>query len=135
MYDISDFLIANGRLSIREDSYELSRIKNVKVVENKLRSHVVKASVTSVIASSILWLFEPFATPWGFDINAGIVALIITFPVALLLSIFRSRYQLQIEFEHQDEVGLQWVTVASGRAEKELTTFKKVEQDLSTAVV
>ncbi|HGY9597285.1 TPA: hypothetical protein ACOJPH_005020 [Vibrio campbellii] len=135
MYDISDFLIANGRLSIREDSYELSRIKNVKVVENKLRSHVVKASVTSVIASSILWLFEPFATPWGFDINAGAVALIITFPVALLLSIFRSRYQLQIEFEHQDEVGLQWVTVASGRAEQELTTFKKVKQDLSTAVV
>ena len=135
MYEISDFLIANGRLSIREDSYELSQIKNVKVVENKLRSHVIKASVTSVIASSILWLFEPFATPWGFDINAGVVALIITFPVALLLSIFRSRYQLQIEFEHQDEVGLQWVTVASGRAEQELTTFKKVEQDLSTAVV
>ncbi|EJB5271647.1 hypothetical protein IOC44_08690 [Vibrio vulnificus] len=135
MYEISDFLIANGRLSIREDSYELSQIKNVKVVENKLRSHVIKASVISVIASSILWLFEPFATPWGFDINAGVVALIITFPVALLLSIFRSRYQLQIEFEHQDEVGLQWVTVASGRAEQELTTFKKVEQDLSTAVV
>ncbi|EGR0050132.1 hypothetical protein QX220_21575 [Vibrio vulnificus] len=135
MYDISDFLIANGRLSIREDSYELSKIKSVKVVENKLSSHLVKASVTSAIASSILWLFEPFATPWGFNINAGVVALVITFPVVLFLSIFRSKYQLQIEFEHQDEVGLQWVTVASGRAEQELTAFKKIEQDLSQAVV
>ncbi|HAS6263334.1 TPA: hypothetical protein I7226_22740, partial [Vibrio vulnificus] len=99
MYDISDFLIANGRLSIREDSYELSKIKSVKVVENKLSSHLVKASVTSAIASSILWLFEPFATPWGFNINAGVVALVITFPVVLFLSIFRSKYQLQIEFE------------------------------------
>ncbi|TXZ73521.1 hypothetical protein FXE51_20210 [Vibrio mimicus] len=135
MYDISDFLIANGRLSIREDSYELSKIKSVKVVESKLSSHLVKASVTSAIASSILWLFEPFATPWGFNINAGVVALVITFPVVLFLSIFRSKYQLQIEFEHQDEVGLQWVTVASGRAEQELTAFKKIEQDLSQAVV
>ncbi|HFQ4907436.1 TPA: hypothetical protein ACGU4V_004640 [Vibrio vulnificus] len=135
MYDISDFSIASGRLSIREDSYELSQIKSVKVVENKLRSHLVKASIVSAIASSILWLFEPFATPWGFDINAGVIALVITFPVVLLLSIFRSKYQLQIEFEHQDEVGLQWVTVASGRAEQELTAFKKVEQDLSQSVV
>ncbi|ASM97508.1 hypothetical protein ACCH70_004333 [Vibrio vulnificus] len=135
MYDISDFSIANGRLSIREDVYELSKIKSVKVVKNKLRSHLVKAFVTSAIASSILWIFEPFATPWGFDINAGVVALAITFPVVFLLSIFRSKYQLQIEFEHQDEVGLQWVTVASGRAEQELTAFKKVEQELLQAVV
>ncbi|CAH8238806.1 hypothetical protein [Vibrio aestuarianus] len=135
MYYISDFSIANGRLSIKEDSYELSKIKSVKVVKNKLSSYLVKASVISAIASSILWLFEPFATPWGFDINAGVVALVITFPVVLLLSLFRSKYQLQVEFEHQDEVGLQWVTVASGKAEQELTAFKKVEQDLSQAVV
>ncbi|MDE1254937.1 hypothetical protein L9W76_17555 [Vibrio aestuarianus] len=61
--------------------------------------------------------------------------LVIIFPVVLLLSLFRSKYQLQVEFEHQDEVGLQWVTVASGKAEQELTAFKKVEQDLSQAVV
>lgn len=134
MFKISDFSIANGRLSIKEDSYELSQIKGVKVVENKLLSHLIKAVVTSVIASSILWLFEPFSTPWGFSINAGVVALFVTFPVVLLLSIFRSRYQLRIEFEHQDEVGLQWVTVANGRADQELTAFKKIEQDLTQAI-
>lgn len=135
MFKISDFSIANDRLTVREDSYDLNQIKSVKVVENKVSSHLTKATVISVIASSILWLFEPFPTPWGFSINAGLVALLITFPVALFFSIFRSKYQLQIEFEHQDEVGLQWVTIANGGAEQELTTFKRVEQDLAHAIV
>lgn len=135
MFKISDFSIVNGRFTIKKDSYALSQIKSVKVVENKVYSHLIKATVTSVIASSILWLFEPFSTPWGFSINAGLVALLFTFPVVLFLSIIRSKYQLQVEFEHQDEVGLQWITVASGRADQELTAFKRVEQDLARDIV
>ncbi|NOH84261.1 hypothetical protein F0249_10595 [Vibrio sp. 03-59-1] len=131
MFQISDFSIVDGRLTVKKDSYALSQIKSVKVVENKVSSHLIKATVTSAIASSILWLFEPFSTPWGFSINAGLVALLFTFPVVLFLSIIRSKYQLQVEFEHQDEVGLQWITVASGRAVQELTAFKRVEQDLA----
>ncbi len=114
---------------------DFSQIKSVKVVKNKVSSHLIKAIVTSVIASSILWLFEPFATPWGVSINAGLVALLVTFPVVFFLSVYRSKYQLQIEFEHRDEVGLQWVTVASGRTEQELTAFKRVAQDLGRAIV
>ncbi|MGF1845280.1 hypothetical protein L4C39_19220 [Vibrio clamense] len=135
MFQISDFSIVNGRLTVKKDSYALSQIKSVKVVENKVSSHLIKATVTSAIVSSILWLFEPFSTPWGFSINAGLVALLFTFPVVLFLSIVRSKYQLQVEFEHQDEVGLQWITVASGRADQELTAFKRVEQDLARDIV
>ncbi len=135
MFKVSDFTIVSGRLMVKKDSYGLSQIKSVKVVENKVSSHLIKAIVTSVIASSILWLFEPFATPWGFSINAGLVALLVTFPVVFFLSVYRSKYQLQIEFEHRDEVGLQWVTVASGRTEQELTAFKRVAQDLGRAIV
>ncbi len=135
MFKVSDFSIVNGQLMVKKDSYGLSQIKSVKVVENKVSSHLIKAIVTSVIASSILWLFEPFATPWGFSINAGLVALLVTFPVVFFLSVYRSKYQLQIEFEHRDEVGLQWVTVASGRTEPELAAFKRVAQDLARAIV
>lgn len=134
MLKISDFSIDNGRLFVKEDSYRLSQIKSVRVVENQLSSHLVKAVVISVIASSILWLFDPFATPWGVSINAGLVALVITFPVALFLSVWRTKYQLQVEFDHQDEVGVQWVAVASGRKPSELSTFHQVEQNLNSTL-
>lgn len=134
MLTLADFSIASGGLTVKNDRYELRQINDVRLITHTLSSQVLKATVTSVIASSILWVFEPFTTPWGVTIHAGLLALGLTFPVVLWFSIARAKYQLQVEFEHQDDVGLQWVTVASGRTEQEFATFQCVEQALMRAL-
>ncbi|ELV8773442.1 TPA: hypothetical protein ACRZZH_005156 [Vibrio harveyi] len=135
MFKKNDFSIENGQLKVKKDSYPISKIRRVRVVENELVSHATKSVIISLIVSSILWLFEPFATPWGFDLNVGIIAFIVTFPVVLLISYFKSKYQLKVEFDHCNEVGVQWISIANGRTAQEAKLFKDIEENLVRNIV
>ncbi|MGR5295354.1 hypothetical protein ACPV5U_02735 [Vibrio mediterranei] len=135
MFNHSDFTISDGQLLVKNDRYCLNRIKSVEVVKITLRYHLFKALAFSILASCILWLFDTSDFMLDYNINLGAVVLVVIFPIAFALSCFSSRYQLKIEFDHTDEVGVQWVTIANGRSKKEFDVFVEVKNRLIQVIV
>ena len=105
MITADDFYINDNKIVFKEDEYPLSRIKGVRVKTNSLKDHAIRTVAISLIVSSVVWIicpeyFGPITAP---------IALIIG--ILLALSTVR-KYELQVEFQHSDDTGLQWVSMA-----------------------
>ncbi|USD66956.1 hypothetical protein [Vibrio sp. SCSIO 43136] len=99
-----DFEIDGVELRFKKDKYPLKRLRRARVKINHLSDHITKALIVGAIFSSIVWIICPegFAT--------------VTAPAAFIVGVIYTvlsagKYELQVEFEHVDETGLQWVSV------------------------
>ncbi|USD61566.1 hypothetical protein J4N45_06285 [Vibrio sp. SCSIO 43140] len=104
MISRNDFEIGSTTFRYKRDEFPLSKIKNARVKLNTLKDHALKLFLIGAIFSSIVWVI----CPEGF----GMIMAPIAFVIGVAFSMFTiNKYELQVEFEHIDETGLQWVSV------------------------
>ncbi|MGR5094455.1 hypothetical protein ACPV5O_05730 [Vibrio maritimus] len=104
MISRNDFEIGSTTFRYKRDEFPLSKIKNARVKLNTLKDHALKLFLIGAIFSSIVWVI----CPEGF----GMIMAPIAFVIGVAFSVFTiNKYELQVEFEHIDETGLQWVSV------------------------
>ncbi|WP_216655523.1 DUF6232 family protein [Vibrio sp. Vb339] len=121
---MDDFSVNEDWLKFKKDEYPLSKIKGVRVKVNTLKDHLARVVMTGLVVSSIVWMIFPegfgkFTAPFALLLGA----------IAALVSV--RRYELQIEFQHTDETGLQWVSVAKTNSNNELQRFKMQARDIT----
>lgn len=102
---MSDFEVSNSTFRYKRDEYPLSKIRGARVKSNSLFDHALKLLLMGAIVSSIVWVI----CPEGF----GMIMAPISFGLGVVGTAFTvSKYELQVEFQHIDETGVQWVSVA-----------------------
>ena len=105
MISSQDFVLNSKTISFKSDQYDLSKIKHAKVTINSLKSHILRIICYGLLFFFVVWVVSP-------DGFGGVLA-----PIALIVGVLYAvitnrRYELQVEFQHSDETGLQWISVA-----------------------
>ncbi|AJR05660.1 hypothetical protein C9J03_00700 [Photobacterium gaetbulicola] len=100
-----DFQINDTNVVFKRDEYPISKIRGARVKTNSLKDHALRIVIIGLVVSSVVWMIFPGSL--GF----------LTAPLALILGMLLAlatvrKYELQIEFQHIDETGLQWVSIA-----------------------
>ncbi len=127
MISMDDFEIGNTAFRYKRDEFPLSKIKNARVKLNTVKDHALKLFLMGAIVSSVVWVI----CPEGF----GIVIAPIAFILGVVFTIFTiKKYELQVEFEHIDETGLQWVSVAGSSKPESKTIFEKQVNAVKRAI-
>ncbi|MCY9855685.1 hypothetical protein [Vibrio mediterranei] len=118
MISTNCFEIKNNTFRYRSDEYPLSKIKNARVKSNSIKDHITKILLIGAIVSSLVW----FISPGGF----GIIMAPLAFAIGIVFAVFTiKKYELQVEFEHIDETGLQWVSVVGSSSTESKAIFDK----------
>ena len=105
MITVDNFHINETKVVFKKDEYPLSKIKGARVKINSLKDHVIRIVTISLIVASAVWT----VCPEYFGLFTAPIALVVG--VVLALSTVR-KYELQVEFQHSDDTGLQWVSIA-----------------------
>ncbi|MEH0667471.1 hypothetical protein H4F18_09770 [Vibrio scophthalmi] len=105
MIKASDFQISQLTFDFKKDQYPLSKIKNARVKANAIKDHLIRILTIGLIVSSVVWMICPQSLG------------VITGPISIIIGVLSGvastrKYELQIEFQHADETGLQWISVA-----------------------
>ncbi|NAX47997.1 hypothetical protein CAG70_13495 [Photobacterium halotolerans] len=127
MASAQDFAVSRQSFIYKADEYRLSRIKNARVKVNTLKDHLLRVFIIGMIVSSVIWFIDPegmalIFTPFGF-ITGALSALATA-----------RKYELQIEFEHTDETGLQWITVVKGNKPADMAIFSEQADQLKQQI-
>ncbi|MFO6423181.1 DUF6232 family protein [Motilimonas sp. KMU-193] len=121
-----NFKVSNTTFTFKKDEYPLSKIKRVRVKTNSFQDHVFRIVGIGLVVASIVWMIYP--QPFG----------LVTAPVALIIGLFYAlfsikKYELQVEFQHTDETGLQWVSVSKTNSKAVKKLFEKQVSKLTDA--
>ncbi|MCQ1060102.1 hypothetical protein ACQKPX_04185 [Photobacterium sp. DNB23_23_1] len=128
MISTDDFEISNTTFRYRRDEFPLSKIKNARLKSNTMKDHSLKLFLMGAIVSSIVWVIFPE----GF----GRFMAPIAFVLGVIMTIFTiKKYELQVEFEHNDETGVQWVSVAGSSKAESKTIFEKQVDAVKQAII
>lgn len=105
MLTAADFSFTPTALRVKKDQYPLAKINDARLKTNRLGDHVLRVTLIALLVSSVVWTICPD--------SFGLV----TVPFALLVGALFGlasvrKYELQIEFRHSDETGLQWLSIA-----------------------
>lgn len=122
------FAVDSSTLKYKGDEYPIAKIKNARVKTNTFKDHAARVVIIGLIVSSIVWVI----CPDSFGIFTAPTALIIGM-LAALFSV--RRYELQVEFEHVDETGLQWVSVAKSNKAKVRELFEQQAEAIKAQLV
>jgi ABC-type transport system involved in cytochrome bd biosynthesis fused ATPase/permease subunit len=118
MISTDDFEIRTTTFRYRGDEFPLSKIKNVRVKSHTVKDHVLKLFLMGAIVSSIVWVI----CPEGF----GKIMAPIAFVLGVVFTIFTiKKYDLQVEFEHIDETGVQWISVVGSSKSESKAIFER----------
>lgn len=121
------FEIKNNTFRYKSDEYHLSKIKNARVKSNSMKDHITKILLIGTIVSSLVWVISP----GGF----GIIMAPLAFIIGIVFSAFTiKKYELQVEFEHIDETGLQWVSVVGSSSTESKAIFDKQVEAVKRAI-
>ncbi|GAB3535476.1 DUF6232 family protein [Photobacterium alginatilyticum] len=127
MINTQDFKITDNNFRFQKDDYKLSRIRDVRVKQNAIKDHLFRLMALGLVFSGIVWVI----CPEGF----GYIMAPIAFIIGLITALISSRkYELQIEFQHIDETGIQWISVAKANKLSEMTIFKEQAQHLKQII-
>ncbi|ELP6741356.1 hypothetical protein WD376_004441 [Vibrio vulnificus] len=113
-----NFKVSDTTFTFKKDEYLLSKIKGVRVKTNTFRDHALRIVCIGLVVASVVWMISPES--FG----------LITVPLALTVGMFSAlfsvrKYELQVEFQHIDETGLQWVSVSKTNSEAVKKLFEK----------
>ncbi|ENQ8746674.1 DUF6232 family protein [Vibrio sp. PNB22_3_1] len=113
-----NFKVSNTTFKFKKDEYPLSKIKGVRVKTNTFQDHALRIVCIGLVVASVVWMICPES--FG----------LITAPLALTVGVFSAlfsvrKYELQVEFQHIDETGLQWVSVAKTNSKAVKNLFEK----------
>ncbi|WP_330961821.1 hypothetical protein [Photobacterium sp. 53610] len=131
MNSAQDFSIYDQSFRYKQDEYSLTRIRNARVKINTLKDHLLRIISIGLIVSSVVWVIFPD----GFSYLIAPIGILFGAMGALVSG---KKYELQIEFEHTDETGLQWISVAKGNklAEKKvfLDQVHSIKQKVTSSI-
>ncbi|KJR39761.1 hypothetical protein BOO91_21335 [Vibrio navarrensis] len=118
MINEEDFNVSNTTFTFKKDEYPLSKIKGARVKTNTFQDHALRIVCIGLVVGSVVWMICPesfglFTAP--FALTMGMIS--------ALFSV--RKYELQVEFQHVDETGLQWVSVAKTNNQMVKTLFEK----------
>ncbi|OLQ89127.1 hypothetical protein BIY21_03000 [Vibrio ponticus] len=122
-----DFTVCDKQLHFKKDSYPLSKIKAARVKTNTLRDHALRVTSIGLIVSSVVWMICPDL----FGMFTGPLAISIGM-LAALASL--RKYELQVEFQHIDETGLQWVSVAKSNKKAIRHIFEQQANEINNQI-
>ncbi|OOQ67397.1 hypothetical protein C1S86_24770 [Vibrio parahaemolyticus] len=113
-----NFKVSNTTFTFKKDEYPLSKIKGVRVKTNTFQDHALRIVCIGLVVASVVWIICPES--FG----------LITAPLALTVGMFSAlfsvrKYELQVEFQHIDETGLQWVSVSKTNSKAVKNLFEK----------
>ncbi|MCW8345093.1 hypothetical protein MD535_03500 [Vibrio sp. ZSDZ65] len=104
MISATEFKITSSVFSYKRDEFPLVKIQGARVKLNTISDHLLKIVLVGVLFSSVVWMIYPE--------EFGVLLAPIAFVVGVVYTIFNiKKYELQVEFEHIDETGVQWVSV------------------------
>lgn len=128
MTNAQDFSICRQYFTYKNDEYRLSRIKNARVKVNTLTDHLLRVFIIGMLVSSVIGFMEPSGIAWIFMPFGFITG-------ALGALVSARKYELQIEFEHEDETGLQWISVVKGNKQTDMAVLSeqvnKIQQKIA----
>ncbi len=127
MITARSFNINSTTLKFNNDEYPLAQIKRSRVKTNTLKDHAVRLIIFGLIASSVVWI----VTPNYFGIYAGPFSIFAGMVLALLSV---RKYELQVEFEHSDETGLQWILIAKTNKQSVKLIFEAQAEKIQQTV-
>ncbi|MBD8511629.1 hypothetical protein KCG43_18785 [Photobacterium sp. WH24] len=127
MASAQDFSISRQYFIYKADEYTLSRIKNARVKVNTLKDHLFRVIIIGMIVSSVIGLMEPAGIAWIFMPFGFITGALSALATA-------RKYELQIEFEHTDETGLQWISVVKGHKQTDMAIFSEQADQLKQQI-
>ncbi|ELX4126913.1 hypothetical protein CE131_09370 [Vibrio parahaemolyticus] len=118
MINEEDFNVSNTIFTFKKDEYPLSKIKGARVKTNTFQDHALRIVCIGLVVASVVWMICPES--FG----------LLTAPLALTIGMFSAlfsvrKYELQVEFQHIDETGLQWVSVAKTNNQMIKILFEK----------
>ncbi|SIN91635.1 hypothetical protein [Salinivibrio sp. ES.052] len=112
-------------LCVNDDCYDIDNIVNANVKILTWKDHVMRMMGLGIISASILFIFltsgdADYGLPYADYLPlAGFV-------VGALLALFTSaKYVFCIEYKHNDETGVQWVTIAKSRDDADQPRFQE----------
>ncbi|WP_028021448.1 hypothetical protein [Enterovibrio calviensis] len=113
-----DFKIDGETLYFKQDLYPLSKIQNARVKTNTLKDHLTRMIAIGFLVTSVVWA----VCPASFGLLTAPIALIAGTLAALSSA---RKYELQVEFKHKDETGLQWIVIAKANRTSVKNIFDK----------
>jgi ABC-type transport system involved in cytochrome bd biosynthesis fused ATPase/permease subunit len=127
MLSAEDFEIGSTTFKYKNDEFPLSKIKNARVRFNNIKDHALKLFIMGALFSSIVWIVCPA--------GIGMIMAPIAFLIGVLSTIFTiKKYELQVEFEHIDETGLQWVSVVGSSHLKAQAILERQAQAIKQVI-
>ncbi|EJG0636046.1 hypothetical protein C4G38_RS23700 [Vibrio parahaemolyticus] len=113
-----NFHICNTKFSFKKDEYPLSKIRGARVKTNSIKDHALRIFCIGLVVSSVVWMICPE--------SFGLLTVPIALTVGMLSALLSvKKYELQVEFQHIDETGLQWVSVAKTNNQSIKNLFEK----------
>lgn len=129
MYQDQDFVITENELQIRKDRYQRRNIRTVEARHVRWYQHLVRIILFSLAFSAVGWALPA--------VNGGMMGLLLGLVLMLLgavIGAFGCRpYELRAEFNGNSETGPQWVTLARGWRQQEMSLFTQAAQRLASA--
>lgn len=128
MIEEHGFHYTNEHVGFKKDKYPLSKIKAVRMKTNSWKDHAVRGTVIGLVVSSVVGMVcaEYF----------GSVTLPFSFLCGLIAAIVSSRrYELQIEFQHSDGTGCQWISMAKTNKKSAKAIFEQQVEVIATRIV
>ncbi|WP_162064434.1 hypothetical protein [Vibrio taketomensis] len=122
MITANDFEICDHKIRFKKDEYPTDKIKDARVKTNQFKDHILRVISIGLITASVVWMICPE--------SLGLFTAPIALSIGTLVGLSSARkYELQIEFEHVDETGLQWVAIAKSNRTNDKKLF---EQQVAT---
>ena len=108
-----DIKIENGVLSVKKDSYALSKIVSIGTKQMSISDQVIRVLGLGFVCSAAGWFAHPIAGFILFFVGAGLA----------LLSM--KKYELVARFRATDETGVQPVSLARSNSSNDFRLFEQ----------
>jgi len=128
----TDFNIDHQFLYFRKDRYPLAKINDVRLKKMSLLDNVGQLAFWLFLFAGPLWLGMANWQPAPLWLKCTAAALAVA---GVMFGLSRcSRYALQVEFNHIDETGAQWVNVTKSYTTQDSALLLRQERAIKTAL-
>lgn len=129
----ADFKIDNEYFHFKKDRYPLAKINGVRLKRMSLLDNLGQILFWLFLFSGAVWLAIPDLS----TAPAWLIVIAVTLSSGgFIFALLRcSRFALQIEFEHIDETGAQWINVTKSYSSRDGELLEKQAESLKKVFV
>ncbi|OOE79390.1 hypothetical protein BZG25_09215 [Salinivibrio sp. ML198] len=114
------------RLCVNDDCYTMHNIVDASVEELTWKDHLLRMLGLGILSASFLFFMLVGELPYAEYLPA------VGFAAGALLALLTSaKYVLRIEYNHQDDTGVQWLTIAKSGKKTDKMLFDECVKKLN----